>query len=101
LTARPIYDPVPGSPYQPGDTVQIVDAIDTDVYDVSGHIDREGRVEYLEYSCGCGQRYPHDPMIGVKFADDKIEEFWAEELGPLSNGFPEALILLTNQNPID
>ena len=39
-----------------------------------------GVVEYLEYSCGCGQSFPHDPMIGVRFPDGRLEEFWAEEL---------------------
>ncbi len=40
---------------------------------------REGRVLYFEYTCGCGQTYPNDPMIGVKFRG-KAEEFWREEL---------------------
>jgi hypothetical protein len=40
----------------------------------------QGKIEYFEYSCGCGQSYPHDPMIGVRFANSEVEEFWSEEL---------------------
>ena len=30
---------------------------------------------------GCGQRFPDDPMIGVRFPDGALQEFWREELG--------------------
>lgn len=75
-----IREPVPGSPIQPGWMVLVVAAIDRDVHDVHGRVGKTGRVEYLEYSCGCGQRYPADPMIGVRFTDGSFEEFWREEL---------------------
>lgn len=45
---------------------------------------REGVVVHLEYSCGCGQSYPGDPMIGVcMYIPGRgyiVEEFWFEEL---------------------
>ena len=41
-----------------------------------------GRVEYLDYDCGCGQTFPGDPMIGVRFYSGELEEFWKEELAP-------------------
>ena len=41
---------------------------------------KSGTVIYFDYDCGCGQSYPDDPMIGVKFADEEIEEFWKEEI---------------------
>lgn len=63
-----------------GDTVSIAGAIDRDIHDVSVHIGKVGTVKYLEYNCGCGQTFPNDPMIGVYFDDDSVEEFWREEL---------------------
>ena len=44
---------------------------------------RVGVVEYFDYDCGCGQSYPNDPMIGVKFPEGVTEEFWSEELAEL------------------
>jgi hypothetical protein len=41
---------------------------------------RVGEIIYFEYNCGCGQTFPNDPMIGVKFDNAEIEEFWEEEL---------------------
>ena len=80
VSARPIREHVPGAPYQHGDRVRVVGAIDRDAHDVSEHIDWRGTVDYLEYSCGCGQTYPGDPMIGVVLDGGAREEFWSEEL---------------------
>lgn len=80
LGADRVRVPVAGSPYQPGDLVLVVDAIDRDVSDLSRYIGQRGQVEYLEYSCGCGQHYPDDPMVGVQFACGTRVEFWPEEL---------------------
>lgn len=80
LGARPLRAHVDGSPFQPGDEVVVIDAIDRDVHDLSEYIGQRGQVEYLEYSCGCGQHYPDDPMIGVRLACGKHIEFWPEEL---------------------
>ncbi len=79
---RPIFTRTDGAPFQPNDVVIVttsVEAPGTDV-DVSEFIGKTGTVEYLEYSCGCGQTFPGDPMIGVAFQDGLREEFWAEEL---------------------
>lgn len=84
MSARPIFVPVDGSPRQPGEAVRVVAAVDPHVSDVTEYIGRLGEVVYLEYECGCGQSYPGDPMIGVRFDDGTVEEFWAEELGALS-----------------
>lgn len=54
-----IYGRVYGSPFQPGDLV---------------------RVCQREYNCGCGQTFPGDPMIGVRFGTLPMSEFWSEEL---------------------
>lgn len=69
-----------GAPFQPGQAVRVVAAIDTDVHDVTSFIGKSGTVQYLEYHCGCGQTYPNDPMIGVQFENGAGEEFWTEEL---------------------
>lgn len=79
MSARPHREHVVGAPFQPGDRVSIVKAIDVSVYDVRQHVGSVGRVAYLEYDCGCGQTYPTDPMIGVDVGG-AIEEFWPEEL---------------------
>jgi hypothetical protein len=80
-----ITTPVEGSPYQPGQRVKVVDAIDITppCTNVTEYIGLFGIVDYLEYSCGCGQHFPEDPMIGVSFSDGRQMEFWAEELAPL------------------
>jgi hypothetical protein len=69
--ARPIYDRVPGAPFQPGDLVRVVAAIDPEATDVSDHIGKAGRVD---------QSFPGDPMVGVKLDDGAREEFWRDEL---------------------
>ena len=83
LGARPIRQRVDGAPYQPADVVRIVMSAEPKgaLTDVSAFVGRTGIVEYLEYSCGCGQRFPDDPMIGVRFPDGALQEFWREELG--------------------
>jgi len=78
IVARPIREPVPGAPRQPGDRVVVVAVADSTVD--PGHIGKVGRVDYLEYSCGSGQTFPGDPMIGVVFDGGGREEFWPEEL---------------------
>lgn len=80
LNANPIRDHVDGAPYQPGEAVRVVDAIDREVHDVAEFIGEYGVVEYLEYECGSGQHFPDDPMIGVLFRDERREEFWSEEI---------------------
>ena len=83
--ARPIVSHVDGAPHQRGDRVRVVTATDVEIHDVSALVGCVGRVVYLEYSCGCGQAYPHEPMIGVAFrtpgvCEELWEEFWPEEI---------------------
>ena len=74
----PIREHVPGAPRQPGDLVR-VEAILDSTADVA-LVGAVGRVVHLEYGCGCGQRYPDDPMIGVELPGGVVEEFWRDEL---------------------
>ena len=78
VAPRPIYVDVDGAPFKSGERVRVTDSKD-ETFDRSFK-GRIGVVEYFEYECGCGQGYPDDPMIGVRFQSDRIEEFWAEEL---------------------
>jgi hypothetical protein len=76
-TAKPIRRNVRGAPFRIDELVQVIQIVDsTGSWNLVGQI---GRVEYLEYSCGCGQSYPEDPMIGVAIGD-QTDEFWKEEL---------------------
>lgn len=45
--------------------------------------EKSGFVQYFDYDCGCGQSYPNDPMIGVKFNTGETEEYWKEEIKKL------------------
>ncbi len=66
------------APYAIGDCVKVVySADDTFDHKYIGHV---GKVSYYNYSCGCGQTYPNDPMIGVEFNSRDSEEFWKEEV---------------------
>ena len=77
-TAVPIFANVPNAPFNIGQPVKVCRLVD-DTGEVS-FLGKSGTVEYLEYSCGCGQSFPEDPMIGVRFPDGKLEEFWRDEL---------------------
>ncbi len=72
------YD-VPGAPLNIGLRVTVVQLCDDTA--AEAWIGQVGVVEHYEYDCGCGQTYPHDPMIGVRFDNGAVEEFWIEELG--------------------
>lgn len=80
LGARPRYEPVNGAPFQPGERVRVVDAIDLAALDLSSLVGSSGVVSYLEYDCGSGQTFPRDPMIGVRLDSGIAQEFWPEEL---------------------
>lgn len=80
--ARPLFERVEGSPFQPADRVKVVDIADSTAD--PRNVGKTGCVVFLEYDCGCGQQFPNDPMIGVRFDDGSGEsEFWAEELALL------------------
>lgn len=72
---------IEGAPYKIGNKVIILDNPLKDETFNKRFIGREGAVYFFEYDCGCGQTYPTDPMIGVKFSDGKVAEFWKEEIG--------------------
>lgn len=69
---------VEGAPFAIRERV-IVIAVGDGTLDKSW-VGKSGFVEHYEYDCGSGQTFPHDPMIGVRFDDGQLEEFWSEEL---------------------
>jgi hypothetical protein len=82
LGARPVRRHVAGAPYQPGQLVRVERSCDEqgDASGVRELVGRFGVVKYLEYSCGSGQHYPDDPMVGVRFRDGGVRELWKDEL---------------------
>ena len=91
--ARPLYTDIPGTPFDIGTLVRVCRLVDEEAE--PSVLGKRGIVEYVEYSCGCGQSYPHDPMIGVRFPNGDLHEFWREELRvvstPASNSNPQRL----------
>ena len=76
--ARAVREDVKGAPLNIGQAVRVV-ALADETAD-KALLRKVGVTEHFEYSCGCGQSYPHDPMIGVRFSNGRLEEFWIEEL---------------------
>jgi hypothetical protein len=76
----PLYYNVEGAPFEIGDKVLVLNNPNNDETFNPIFGLRKGIIVYFEYSCGCGQNFPDDPMIGVEFGNDLIEEFWKEEL---------------------
>jgi antirepressor CarS-like protein len=89
-----IHHNVSGAPFKVGERVRVTDSND-ETFDPR-YQDRTGIVEYFEYQCGCGQKYPNDPMIGVRFSDN-VEEFWSEELVRSSSWAREHLLRGTSR----
>lgn len=75
---RSIRADVDGAPFSIGQSVTVCGLSD-ETADKS-FLHKLGIVSYFDYECGCGQTYPHDPMIGVRFQNGEVEEFWREEL---------------------
>jgi len=78
MSARKRRWNIKGAPFRIGQFVKVVKATDDTCKE--GFIGAVGRVIWFEYDCGCGQTFPGDPMIGVRFMGGTVEEFWAEEL---------------------
>jgi antirepressor CarS-like protein len=73
---------VRGAPFKIGTSVRVVRLADETAN--RAWLGRTGSVKFFSYDCGCGQTYPSDPMIGVELPSGKVEEFWKEELRPVS-----------------
>jgi hypothetical protein len=81
-SAHGIYHDVKGSPFRIGDRILVSKGTD-DTFSQE-HLGENGIIIYFEYSCGCGQSFPHDPMIAIRFPDGTVDEFWKEEIDYLA-----------------
>lgn len=71
---------IDGAPYRIGDVVVVLDNPNRDTTFNCVYSGKQGVIEHFEYDCGCGQSFPEDPLVGVRFSDQKIAEFWKDEL---------------------
>lgn len=71
---------IEGVPFKIGDKVRVLNNPSNDETFDKKYSGRNGEVIFFEYDCGCGQNFPEDPMIGIKFQNGKVEEFWKDEL---------------------
>jgi hypothetical protein len=78
MPAVPRRKNIPGAPFRIGMRVKVVRGRDDTI--TPGRVGCVGVVVYYEYDCGCGQTYPADPMIGLRFAGGRVDEFWRDEL---------------------
>lgn len=76
---RRFFD-IDGAPFRIDDKVTVLNNPNKDDTFDEDFVGMTGEVFYFEYDCGCGQTFPSDPMIGIKFPDGRAEEFWKEEL---------------------
>lgn len=80
LTKNPRYDDIEGAPFRIGQMVKVLENPSNDeTFDID-FANKLGKIRFFEYESGCGQTFPHDPMISVELADGKRDGFWKEEL---------------------
>ena len=77
---NPQYKNVDGVAFKIGEKVKVLDNPNKDETFNNKFVNKIGEVYFFEYCCVCGQSFPADPMIGVRFGNGKTEEFWCEEL---------------------
>lgn len=72
----PLYKNVDGAPFKIGDKIKVLNNPNNDETFNKLFISKSGLVIYYDYECGCGQNFPDDPMIGVRFENGIVEEYW-------------------------
>lgn len=80
LNRLELHHDVMGTPFEIGQKVLILDNPSDDETFDKQYAGRCGEIIFFEFSGGCGQSFPNDPMIGVKIDEQHMEEFWREEL---------------------
>lgn len=65
-------------PYRIGDIVRVIPSND-DTFKASC-IGKIGHITKFNFGLACGETFPDDPLISVKFIAGGKEEFWREEL---------------------
>lgn len=76
----PQYKNVDGAPFKIGDKIKVLNNPNNDETFNKLFISKSGLVIYYDYECDCGQNFPDDPMIGVRFENRIVEEYWKEEI---------------------
>ena len=76
----PLFKDVCGAPFHITDIVKVLNNPNIDETFDERFTFQSGMIVYFEYECGCGQCFPEDPMIGVRFKNGIVEEFWKEEI---------------------
>jgi hypothetical protein len=71
---------VPGSKFEPGQAVRLVQGVNKTVPMKKIHLGRVGVIQSLCYTSDSGEIYPHRPLYNVKFTDDTEDCFWRDEL---------------------
>lgn len=84
LPRKPRSHDIKGAPYRIGQRVRILNNPNKDETFDRKLVGKVGEIVHFEYDGGCGQSYLGDPMIGVKLASGKRDEFWKEELELIS-----------------
>lgn len=74
----PYTENVEGAPFEIGCRVKIVTLVDETL--LESVVGQEGVIVHYDYRSGCGQKFPTDPMIGVRVTGGSVIEFWREEL---------------------
>ena len=74
------YENVEGAPFHIGDRVTVLNNPNNDETFNMLFVFKTGVIVHFDSGCGCGQSFPDDPKIGVRFNNETIEEFWKEEL---------------------
>ena len=83
LSPKYIKENIQDAPFKIGDIIKVKKQKRFDSTFEDKFEGWEGLVIFFEYNCGCGQSYPIDPMIGVRFLNGEIFEFWQEEITKL------------------
>jgi hypothetical protein len=76
----PLNKNVDCAPFKIGDKIKVLNNPNNDETFNKLFISKSGLVIYYDYECGCGQNFPDDPMIGVRFENGIVEEYWKEEI---------------------
>ena len=79
-----IHHNIKGAPFEIGATVRVKKVVDETGN--KAFIGKIGKIVYYSYDGGCGEVYPHEPMLGIGFEHGKLDQYWPEELEKVSDG---------------
>ena len=77
------YENVDGAPFYIGAKVTVKKL--TDETGNKDFLGKSGKIVYYSYDSGCGEVFPHEPIIGVGFEVGELDQYWPEELKSLTD----------------